>query len=304
MSLGGEHLELRHGDYTASVTTVGAGLRVLRHAGRDLVRPYPVDAVRPRSSGVLLVPWPNRVVDGRYDFGRSTYQLDLSEPHRHHAIHGLVRWQRFEVVRRDGSSALLRHELVPQTGYPFGLAVEAGYVLGEGGLTVSVTATNTGTDALPYGVGSHPYLVGGPGRVDEWTVTLPAARVLDVTADRLVPLALRPVGETDLDFSEPRRVGSTEVDHAYTGLLPDRDGLVRARVTGPDGSGAECVWDPEVLPWVQLHTADVPGDAALHRTGTALEPMTCPPDAFNSGTDLVVLAPGERHGASWTLRAV
>lgn len=304
MSTGGEEYHLEHGDYAAVVCAVGAGLRALWYAGRDLVRPYEARAVRPKSSGALLVPWPNRVVDGVYTFDGSTYQLDLSEPTRHHAIHGLVRWERFLPVSRDDASVLLRHDLVPRPGYPFPLQVEARYALTDDGLTVTVSVTNQGERALPYGLGSHPYLVGGPGTVDDWTVHLPAGEVLEVTPDRLVPVALRPVSETDLDFSSPRRVSGALVDHAYTALRPDGDGLVRARVTGPAGTGTECEWDPAVLPWAQLHTADVPGSPDLDRTGMAVEPMSCPPDAFSSGTDLVVLGPGERHAASWTLRAL
>jgi aldose 1-epimerase len=304
VSIGGQDIELRHGGYTAAVTTVGGGLRALAFEGRDLVRAYPADAVRPKYAGALLVPWPNRVVDGRYEFHGSSYQLDLSEPARQHAIHGLVTWERFERIAGDGAGVVLRHELVPRTGYPFELSVEVVYRLDDGGLRTSVTSTNTGATPLPYGVGPHPYLVGGPGRVDAWAVHLPAEQVLEVTADRLVPVGLRPAAASGLDFSRARVVGTQHVDHAYTGLMPGDDGLVRARVTGPDGAGVECVWDPRVLPWAQLHTADVPGSPDLHRTGLAVEPMTCPPDAFNSGTDLVVLEPTTSHQAEWTIRAV
>jgi aldose 1-epimerase len=78
---------------------------------------------------------------------------------------------------------------------------------------------------------------------------------------------------------------------------------VRVRVTSKASTGVECEWDPAVLPWVQVHTADLPL-AEESRLGLAVEPMTCPPDAFNSGEDLVVLAPGEEHKAFWTIRAV
>ena len=302
MSRGGTDVRLVHGAYAAEVTTIGAGLRALTYDGRDLVRTYGSGSVRPKSSGALLVPWPNRVVDGTYDFGGTSYRLDLSEPARGHAIHGLVAWQRFEVVERGDSAVVLRHVVVPRTGYPFPLDVVACYTLGDDGLDVEVTSTNLGDAPLPYGVGSHPYLLGGDGCVDDWTVTLPADEVLEVTPDRLVPVRLRPVVELGLDFRAERVVGDTFVDHAFTGLRPDGDGLVRATVTGADGRGAQCEWDPTVLPWAQLHTADVKGSPDLDRTGMAVEPMSCPPDAYNAGTDLVVLEPGDVHVARWTLR--
>jgi aldose 1-epimerase len=303
MSAGGDEYVLRHGAYTAVVTQVGAGLRALRYDGRDLVRSYEKGQVRPRYRGALLAPWPNRVVDGRYSFDGDTFQLDLNEPERGHALHGLVTWSRFGLVAADGASVTLGHRLVPRTGYPFDVEVVARYTLGDDGLTCTVTGRNVGDRPLPYGVAGHPYLLGGPGRVDDWTLDVPAEQVLEVTSDRLVPKGLLPVEGTDQDFREPHRIGVTALDHAFTGLRTEPDGTVRVRVLGADGRGAECAWDAATMPWVQVHTADLP-DPGESRRGLAVEPMTCPPDAFNSGTDLTVLGPGDTRVATWTLRAI
>lgn len=302
MSLGGEEYPLRHGDYTAVATQVGAGLRLLRHGDRDLLLGYVPGEVRPRYRGALLAPWPNRVVDGTYTFDGVPFRLDLSEPERGHAIHGLVAWSRFGLVDLDESSVTLNHRLVPRTGYPFRIELTVRYALDNRGLTCSVTARNTGSRRAPYGVGSHPYLVAGPGRVDDWTLELAADEVLEVTADRLIPTGLAPTSDTGLDFGRARQIEATELDHAFTSLRPGTDGLVEARVTGPDGRGVACAWDPVDLPWVQVFTTDLPGPD--NRRGLAVEPMSCPPDAFNSGTDLVALEPGAEHLAQWTIRAV
>ncbi len=303
MSRGGtEHL-IRAGDYAAAITEVGAGLRFLRLGDRDLVRPYAVDEVRPRYRGVLLAPWPNRVVDGRYAFDGESFQLDITEPERGHALHGLVTWERFELLDRQADSVTLVHRLVPRPSYPFELEIRAHFRIAEDGLTCEVTARNTGERPAPYGVAGHPYLVAGPGPVDRWTFELPAAQVLEVTPDRLVPQGLADVAGTDFDFRTARSLDGLEVDHALTALAPDPDGLVRARVLAEDGTGAESVWDPADLPWVQVHTADLPPPEAS-RAALAVEPMTCPPDAFNSGTDLRVVAPGDTTSAAWTLAAV
>ncbi|HEY0773852.1 MAG TPA: galactose mutarotase, partial [Nocardioidaceae bacterium] len=114
MSAGGDEYELRHGEYTAVVTQVGAGLRLLRHGDRDLLLGYDRGEVRPRYRGALLAPWPNRVVDGRYHVDGEPLQLDLSEPGRGHAIHGLVAWERFDVAETSPSSATLTHRIVPR----------------------------------------------------------------------------------------------------------------------------------------------------------------------------------------------
>ena len=302
MSAGGSEHVLEGGGYHAVVTEVGAGVRVLRHGSADLVRPYPAGTVRPRYSGAVLAPWPNRVTDGVYDFGGETHRLPLTEPERGNALHGLVIWDRFEVVDRSAASLRLRDRLVPRTGYPFAVEVTVAYSLDEDGLHTTVRGRNTGDGPAPWGTAAHPYLRAGTDHVDECELTVPAEGVLEVTPDRLLPVEVVPVGGTGLDFRHPTRIGDTAVDHAYTGLRPDPDGLVRVRLHAPGGRGVECEWDPAVLPWVQVHTADTP-DAATNRTGLAVEPMSCAPDAFNSGRDLVVLAPEAEHAASWTLRA-
>ena len=236
MSLGGDEYVLRHGDYTAVVTEIGGGLRAFRHEDRDLVRSYAKEEVRPRYRGALLAPWPNRVVDGRYSFDHEPFQLDINEPERGHALHGLVSWARFDLLDSDSSSVVLGHPLVPRSGYPFCLRLVVRYVLDDDGLTCTVSAANTGERRLPYGVAAHPYLVAGSGKVDDWILDLPAAEVLEVTPDRLVPTGLRPVAATGLDFREPRRIAATEVDHAFTSI-PGASGRV-APGSSPTTAGA------------------------------------------------------------------
>lgn len=306
MSAGGaEHL-LERGQLTAVVTEVGGGLRSLEHRGRALVRAYSPDEVRPRYRGALLAPWPNRVGHGRYRFGEVEHQLPLTEPERGNALHGLLSWERFEVRRVDAGHVVARHALVPRPGYPFRLSVTAAYALGADGLRTTVTARNDGDATLPWGTAPHPYLVAGDGRgpVDRWELTAPATRVLQVDPQRLLPAdppTTRAVTGGELDFTRPRRVGATELDHAFTGLVPDDDGLVRVRLLDPvTGTGSQVTWDPSSLPWLQLHTADVPAPETT-RAALAVEPMSCPPDAYTSGVDLVVLAPGEEHTVAWVI---
>ncbi|MHA7271814.1 aldose 1-epimerase family protein [Arthrobacter sp. TMT4-20] len=299
--LSGRQLHLTHGDYSAVVASVGASLRELRFGGRDLIRSYDADEIRPNYRGAILAPWPNRVVDGTYTFDGATHQLSLTEPERSHALHGLLAWEDWETADQSDSSVRLRATVVPQEGYPFRLTLEVTYTLDDDGLTTTVTAANTGPDAAPYGVASHPYLVAGDGLVDEWTLTIPADTVLEVTKDRLIPTALTGVSG-DFDFLTPRRIYDTFLDHAFTGVIYD-DGAATVSLTGPGGHGAAVSFGSG-CPWVQVHTGDLPKDPADSRRGLAVEPMTCPPDAFNSGTDLLVLQPGASHTTQWTIHAI
>lgn len=291
-----------HG-YEAEVAAVGATLRMLRHDHRDLVVPFDADEVRPAYRGATLAPWPNRVVDGRYRFADVGHQLPVTEPERGHALHGLLAWSAYadRIVEQD--RVVLVATIEPQTGYPFRIEVEVEYRLDADGLTQTATARNTGADAAPWGTGPHPYLVGGEGRVDDWTLSLPASEVLTVTEDRLIPTGLEAIDRhPEWDFRMPRQIGDVFIDHAFTALARE-DGRAEVRVTGADGSGVAMSWD-ESCPWVQIHTADNPALPAAHRAGLAVEPMTCPPDAFNSGTDLVILAPGDEHTAAWRISAI
>jgi aldose 1-epimerase len=303
--ISGTHFGLTAGDYHATIASVGATLRTLEFDGRPLIVPFDADEVRPAFRGATLAPWPNRVVDGRYTFDGEEQQLPLTEPNRGHALHGLAAWLDFEPVDRAADSVTFAATIEAQAGYPHRVEVRVAFSLDEDGLHTTVTGTNTGTSRAPWGTGPHPYLVAGPGRVDDWTLTLPADEVLTVTEDRLVPTGHEEVASAeggDWDFRTARRIGDTFIDHAFTGLSRTADGLAVVRVTAPGGTGVELAWGEE-CPWVQIHTADQPVPE-LNRLGLAVEPMTCPPDAYNSGTDLIVLEPGESASASWTIRAV
>jgi hypothetical protein len=117
-------------------------------------------------------------------------------------------WQDFEVVSRETPHGGARLTVPAQVGYPYRLWLLVTYALTEQGLTISVETTNTGPDPAPFGASIHPYLGAGAGVVDGWVLELPAARVLTVTADRLVPVDPRPVAELDrFDFRRPRTIG-------------------------------------------------------------------------------------------------
>jgi aldose 1-epimerase len=308
--LSGTQHALRAGDYEAVIASVGASLRSLTYGGRDLVVAFDADVVRPSYRGATLAPWPNRVVDGTYSFGGRDFQLALTEPARHHALHGLAGWLDFDAVDKGPDHVTLEAVVEPQTAYPWRIVVTTTFELGPDGLTQTVTARNESTDAAPWGTGPHPYLVAGDGSLDDWILELPAAQVLAVTDDRLSPIDLEPVGQDDparFDFREARAIGSVEIDHAFTELRRDDEGTTTVRLTDAAGQGVAMSWDA-ACPWVQIHTADKP-DPAENRLGLAVEPMTCAPDAFNADrytydSGLIVLEPEQSATASWCISAI
>jgi aldose 1-epimerase len=300
--LTGAQYEIAAGEYRAVITELGAGLRELSHRGRPLVTGYQADEPPPGAAGQLLLPWPNRIDGGRYRASGTEYQLDLSEPGAGNAIHGLTRWSAWSLGRHDASTVVLRDTLLGRPGYPFCLSLEVEYGLGgDAGLTVTVTARNAGTRPAPYGTGSHPYLTAGLPAVDECELTLPVAQWLPVDGRGIPAGPLQDVAGSPLDFRAPRPVGAVTLDHAFTGLTRDEAGRAWARLTG--GATGAALWAGPGYRWLQVFTGDTL-DGAHRRRAVAIEPMTCPPNAFATGVDLLTLAPGQTATHTWGIQAL
>ena len=147
----GEQIEIAFGDQRAVVVEVGGGLRAYSAAGRELLDGYPADGQIVSGRGQVLIPWPNRLQDGAYEFDGRRHQLPLTEVEHQNAIHGLVRWAGWRVGEREQSRVVMEHVIHPQPGYPFSLEVSIEYALSDQGLSVATTATNIGPDPCPYG---------------------------------------------------------------------------------------------------------------------------------------------------------
>jgi aldose 1-epimerase len=280
-----------------TVVEVGAGLRTYRVGGREVLDGYGERDLPDAGRGHLLAPWPNRIRNGRYTWDGEEHQLPLSEPDVANAIHGLVRFVPWSVVARSTDSVMLGYLLYPQPGYPFALRLTVAYELSTTGLRVTTTATNEGDVPLPYGEGHHPYLAAGNGRhVDDCTLVAPGATRLE-TDERSIPTGSVPVQGTPYDLRAGRAIGDLVVDHAFTDLERDAEGLAWVRLTAPDGRGA-AVWLDAGYSHLQLFTGDVLPEPRRRR-GLAVEPMTCPPNALQTGEGLRRLEPGESTTASW-----
>ena len=293
----GEQYPIRAGGYAAVVTEVGAGLRALRLDDRELVMEYPQDAAPVGGSGQLLIPWPNRIRDGEYVFDGVRQELEITEPARNNAIHGLTRHTPWQLDEHTDSSVRLTLRLESKPGYPYVLDLAASYSVDEdSGLTVSVTATNAGAWDAPYGIGSHAYLkvdggLDGPLGV----VRVPAGLWLTVD-ERMIPLCDVPVAGTPYDFREARSLRGITLDTAFTDIFRDADG--RARVTLGKGAEGVTLWFGQGLEWLQLFSGD-PLVEPYRRSALAVEPMSCPPNAFNEKKGVITLAPGASVTHTW-----
>ncbi len=284
----GREVILSAGDYEARIVTVGAGLACLTYRGHDLVVPHNVNQCPPGYLGKVLMPWPNRVAGGSYSWEGTSYDLPVDEPTFGTSLHGFVAFQEWEIAEADASSVLLRTLIAARYSYPWTLLVSAHYSLdADAGLSVELSATNIGEGTAPYGVGFHPYLAVDDTRADDLELQNPASVIYEADAS-MIPVAAHDVTSFGLDFRSPTVIGTSRLDHAFAGL-PEGTWAVTLRDPA-SGVGVSLSSDAR---WLQVYSADYIG-----RVGVAVEPMSCPPNAFNSGTDVVALGAGETHTLS------
>jgi aldose 1-epimerase len=285
----------------AVVVEVGGGLREYQVDGVDVLLGYGLDEVCPGSAGKVLAPWPNRIRDGRYSFGGDVHQLALTEPDRHNAIHGLVNWVRWRRVEGTGSSVTLEYDNVPQPGYRWPLTLRTTWSLGPDGLACEHTVTNTGAEPCPFGLATHPYLQVPGAQVDDLLLRVPGRSRL-LLDGRLLPIGATKVADGEYDFTEARAIGELVLDTAFGDLIRDDDGRSSVTLTTAEGRGLR-VWADRGFNWWQVFTSDTLAPPR-HRRAVAIEPMTCPPDAFRSGRDVIVIGPGETWRGTWGIRSV
>lgn len=288
----------------ARIASLAGALRSYSVGGTEFVETYPDSELPPSACGILLAPWPNRVAGGKWSLEGRTQQLDITEPARGNASHGLLRNTGYRQVEPApeagngpaGSSVTLSAEIFPQHGYPFHLVHTVTYSLdSDGGLRVRQGLTNVGSGTAPFALGAHPFLRIGSVPTHDLTLTVSGGTRLTVD-DRLIPVGREPA-EGPGDLRAGRRVGDLQLDAAYTGLVPE-EGEFRHRLEAPDGRRVY-LWTGPEFGYVHVFITDqLPGRPCA----VALEPMTAPADALNSGDGLRWLEPGAGFAAEWGIR--
>jgi aldose 1-epimerase len=293
----GTQHELRRGDQHAVVVEVGGGLRTYASGEGEVLDGYQRDQRCSGGRGQPLIPWPNRVRDGRYEFDGRLQQLALTEPEKGNAIHGLVRWANWSLADRGSDRVAMEHVLHPQPGWPGVLQLRIEYELGEGGLTVTTTAANVGAVACPFGAGFHPYLTLGTATVDTLILQAPGASYLEAD-ERGIPTVSLAVAGTPFDFRSPRELGPMGLDHCFGDLERDHDGVAWVRIGTAAGGRRAALWLDSAYSHLMLFTGDTLA-AAERRRGLAIEPMSCAPNALQTGEGVLRLIPGQMFTGRW-----
>lgn len=297
----GTQHEINFETQRAVIVEVGGGIRSYDDGARAVLDPYPAEAMCDGAHGTPLVPWPNRLKDGKYRFGDNEFQVAITEPSKNNAIHGFLRWSNWQVVERRANHVTMGNRIYPQTGYPFMVELQITYSLGPQGLEVTLLASNIGDAPCPFGAGQHPYLSPGIGYIDECLLTVGAQTML-VTDERQIPTGTTDVTGTAFDFRSGKKLGALQIDTAFGDLIRDENGLAWITLLGPDGLQSS-IWVDQTYKYLEVFTGDTLADSRK-RVGLGAEPMTCPPNAFQSGNDLITLQPGSQTAFKWGAKLV
>jgi aldose 1-epimerase len=272
---GAEHA-LSRGRQRLVVSEAGGGARSWTIDGVELLARFAPGARDADFAGKPLMPWPNRLRDGRYTFEGREHRVAVTEPETDTALHGLTLSSRWHASRTSAHGITMTHRLRDRDGYPFALDLAVAYELDPAGVVVSLRATNAGTERAPFGAGLHPYL-----RLDgDVTLQVPARTSVPVDGRKLPTGPPTPVSGTDLDFRNARRLGDQHLDTCFGDLERGAAGVASVTLVG---ARTLVVWVDDAFHFVQLFTTD---------GAIAVEPMTCAPDAFNTGDGLLILEPG------------
>jgi aldose 1-epimerase len=299
----GHQWQIESGSQRATIVEIGGGLRGYSVGGEDVVAGYPADKICSKGAGQVLAPWPNRIRDGRYSFGGATYQLPLDEPVQRTAIHGLVRWEMWDRLEHTPSSVTVARTVQPRPAYPFALVLRTTWSVGPDGLRAEHEATNVGGAAAPFGLGVHPFLAMGGGSLETASLRLPTDQHILLDERQLPSGVVESVKGTPYDFRAARPIADTALDTPFVVTERAADGIATSTLTGKDSDGRQVtheLWQDAAFGWLQVYNGKGPSGEA--NVVVAVEPMTCPPDAFNSGTGLIVLEPGERWTGTWGIR--
>lgn len=293
------------GGYVAQIGLRGGRLLSLSHGEDEIV--VPAAQAEGSYAGAVLAPWPNRIAGATYVHDETLYELPVTEEDTGAALHGLLLDTEFQVVKQEESGVELTAHLAATEGYPFALEFVLFYrVSADVGLAATLMArqpeasadaeadTFEAANAAPalYGAGFHPYLRAGSAPLDECRLKLPAHTVASMDSTGKVVSRRTVAGDLDLTGG-PLLVGRS-IDHAYTGF--PEEGWTAELVHGPTGFVVRMIAD---TPWAQVYTGE-----RLDRAGVAVEPMTCPPDAFNSGEDVIYLTPGQWHRVGYSIEVM
>jgi len=254
----------------------GGVIRELKWRDWDILRPTPAAAGDDPfdTACFAMVPFVNRVADGRFTFDGHAVQLARNWSEDPHPIHGHGWRAPWEVLAAARSNATLKFE-GGANEWPWRYSAEQSFELTANGLSLELSIRNLGRSPMPAMLGLHPYFP--DAKHARMEAQLPRVWLTDS--------ATLPVEETKTpaawSFEPARAIQAVQLDHGFSGW----NGVAHLRwpehtvtVTSPD-----CQF---------LHVY-----APAGRDFFCIEPQSAAPGALGrQPREVASVAPGERVG--------
>jgi aldose 1-epimerase len=279
MQAGDLHVVIDEATGGAIKTFTAGDLEILRG-----VADFRLEAEHGRPVGAYpLIPYANRIAEGRFSFGGEDFQLGLNFAGHPHSLHGNAWMRAWTVLSATPERVHIaldhRPPHDPVSQWPFSYHTEMVFDLDPLGLTVAISLRNDDARPFPAGIGLHPYVARDRGttlQFDADTVWINGSDALPVSREAV---------SGHWDFTSAREVTNTQIDECYAGWGGT------ASVVWPS-AGRRLVLEAG-LPFdhIQLYTPPL-------RDFFGLEPVSNMPDAINrmeqvADNGLRVLSPGE-----------
>lgn len=250
---------------------IGGCLASLDRDSIPILRTMAGDADHPLQSACFpLVPYCNRIADGRFALGhRNVVIAPNLAPHRH-PLHGFGWLRPWHVIRSDASSALLEHARDGCEEWPWAYTAHQHVALDAGGLTIRLMVRNRAAEPAPMGLGLHPYL----RRAPETVLRFDAGAMLGIDAEFLPDGAIHKPNALAA-WSKGAPLPDWLVDHCFTGwggsaAIADALGAITLRGFGTP----------------HCHVYAPPGEETL-----CVEPVSHVPDALNRAPETMPMVP-------------
>lgn len=235
----------------------------------------------------FLLPFPNRLKDGRFFFEGKSYQFPINDTNNHHGLHGFLSLIPLNFIAQKTVNDICEIDLKGQfkglPHFPFPFEIEIKYTLSNTNLTIKTTIKNIGKTNMPIGFGWHPYFKLDTNIIDNLELKLPDCKLVKIDK-RMMPTGKVSTFDT---FAVSRNINKTHFDNCF--LLNKNTAATRAEIILKSKTTTLSFWQEtgeNACPYFQIYTPD-------DRKTIAIEPMTCNVDALNNGDGLWVLSAGE-----------